>query len=204
MPVNLKRDDMGDVIKDFYKSDAPQFKGKSKKKRRQMAIAAKLNAEEATDIHDSDGNLYATVIDIIKPTTMKVPEPSVRWQELTELNKKETKKLQKASILSTSDDPKDQERARVRQTEVDYKDLLDQRKKGKVGVGKSMKEEITFRKFRKTASDAMKKAVNRKKKVLTKHQYPPGASGGDAGERAAKVVRDKDHRKYVNFLPSDD
>ena len=37
---------MGDTIKDFYKSDAPQFKGKSKKKRRQMAIAAKLAANE--------------------------------------------------------------------------------------------------------------------------------------------------------------
>ena len=39
--------EMGDVIKDFYKSDAPQFKGKSKKKRRQMAIAAKLSANES-------------------------------------------------------------------------------------------------------------------------------------------------------------
>jgi len=38
-----KRTPMGDVIKDFYKSDAPQFKGKSKAKRRQMAIAAKLS-----------------------------------------------------------------------------------------------------------------------------------------------------------------
>ena len=37
--------DMGDVVKDFYKSDAPQFKGKSKEKRREMAIAAKLGAE---------------------------------------------------------------------------------------------------------------------------------------------------------------
>lgn len=45
MPVNLKKDEMGDVIKDFYKSDAPQFKGKSKEKRREMAIAAKLEAE---------------------------------------------------------------------------------------------------------------------------------------------------------------
>jgi len=45
MPLDLKKDDMGDVIKDFYKSDAPQFKGKSKKKRREMAIAAKLSAE---------------------------------------------------------------------------------------------------------------------------------------------------------------
>ena len=42
-----KSDDMGDWVKDFYKSDAPQFKGKSKAKRRQMAIAAKLSAESS-------------------------------------------------------------------------------------------------------------------------------------------------------------
>jgi len=41
----MKKEKMGDVIKDFYKSDAPQFKGKSKEKRREMAIAAKLTAE---------------------------------------------------------------------------------------------------------------------------------------------------------------
>ena len=34
---------MKTYIKDFRKSDAPQFKGKSKEKRRQMAIAAKLS-----------------------------------------------------------------------------------------------------------------------------------------------------------------
>ena len=44
--LNLKTADMGEVIDDFYKSDAPQFKGKSKKKIRQMAIAAKLGAED--------------------------------------------------------------------------------------------------------------------------------------------------------------
>jgi tRNA nucleotidyltransferase (CCA-adding enzyme) len=38
---------MGKVIDDFYKSDAPQFKGKSKAKKRQMAIAAKLSLDEA-------------------------------------------------------------------------------------------------------------------------------------------------------------
>jgi len=37
-------DDMGDWVDDFKKSDAPQFKGKSMEKRRQMAIAAKLSA----------------------------------------------------------------------------------------------------------------------------------------------------------------
>ena len=44
--MNMKKADMGDVVKDFYKSDAPQFKGKSKEKRREMAIAAKLQAEK--------------------------------------------------------------------------------------------------------------------------------------------------------------
>ena len=43
--LNLKKADMGDVVKDFYKSDAPQFKGKTKKERQKMAIAAKLSAE---------------------------------------------------------------------------------------------------------------------------------------------------------------
>jgi len=43
--INLVKDKMGDVIKDFQDSDAPQFKGKSKEKRREMAIAAKLGAE---------------------------------------------------------------------------------------------------------------------------------------------------------------
>ena len=48
--LNLKKADMGDVVKDFYKSDAPQFKGKSKEKRREMAIAAKLSADESFEI----------------------------------------------------------------------------------------------------------------------------------------------------------
>lgn len=43
---DMKKADMGDVVKDFQQSDAPQFKGKSKAKRREMAIAAKLAAEE--------------------------------------------------------------------------------------------------------------------------------------------------------------
>ena len=42
--INMAKAKMGDVIKDFYKSDAPQFAGRSKSKRRQMAIAAKLGA----------------------------------------------------------------------------------------------------------------------------------------------------------------
>ena len=43
--MNLKKAEMGTVIKDFYKSDAPQFKGRTKEERRKMAVAAKLTAE---------------------------------------------------------------------------------------------------------------------------------------------------------------
>jgi len=40
---------MKKYIKDFVKSDAPQFKGKSKEKKRQMAVAAKLSAENPNE-----------------------------------------------------------------------------------------------------------------------------------------------------------
>ena len=41
-----KAADQGDYIDDFKKSDAPQFKGKSKEKRKDMAIAAYLDKKE--------------------------------------------------------------------------------------------------------------------------------------------------------------
>ena len=44
--INMAKAKMGDVIKDFKDSDAPQFKGKSDEKRREMAIAAKMSYEE--------------------------------------------------------------------------------------------------------------------------------------------------------------
>lgn len=48
-----KKTPMGDVVKDFYKSDAPQFKGKSKEKRRQMAVAAKLSKMDEQDMSEA-------------------------------------------------------------------------------------------------------------------------------------------------------
>ena len=44
MPLKVS-DGIGAYIDDFQKSDAPQFKGKSKKERRDMAIAAYLTAK---------------------------------------------------------------------------------------------------------------------------------------------------------------
>jgi hypothetical protein len=36
----------GEYVKDFRKSDAPQFKGKSKEERQKMAVAAFLSAKD--------------------------------------------------------------------------------------------------------------------------------------------------------------
>jgi len=107
------------------------------------------------------------------------------------LSVKDAKKLNKAAALSQSDDPKDQDRARARQTEIDYKDLMRQRKTGKVGVGKSMEEGRSWKEWKQAAKDA----VGRK---TPKHDY-----GKDAGAEAAKRLRKRDHDK-VNFLDPED
>lgn len=61
MPIR-KNASMEKYIKDFEKSDAPQFKGKSKDKRAEMAIAAKLQAmgkkmEEGSELAEKKGTL---------------------------------------------------------------------------------------------------------------------------------------------------
>lgn len=50
--MNLATADMGDVITDFGKSKKKQFRGKSKKKKQQMAIAAKLGAERKAGMRE--------------------------------------------------------------------------------------------------------------------------------------------------------
>jgi len=55
---------MGSYIKDFEKSDAPQFKGKSPAKRRVMAIAAKLSAERGGKPLNKEERLQARLGDI--------------------------------------------------------------------------------------------------------------------------------------------
>tara|TARA_A100001515_G_scaffold41634_2_gene32796 strand:+ start:8052 stop:9425 length:1374 start_codon:yes stop_codon:yes gene_type:complete len=47
--LDPKKHDAGDYVKDFAKSKAPQFKGKSKKKKREMAIAAYLDAKDESE-----------------------------------------------------------------------------------------------------------------------------------------------------------
>ena len=62
-----------------------------------------------------------------------------KYQEES-LSVKDSKKLNKAAVLSYSDDPKDQHRARVRQAEIDFKDLMRERAKKKKAISEEVKK----------------------------------------------------------------
>ena len=63
--MDMKTADMGDVITDFQKSDAPQFKGKTKAQRRVMAIAAKLSEERGDKpLSEHDDTLENLIADL--------------------------------------------------------------------------------------------------------------------------------------------
>ena len=59
--------DQGDYIKDFEKSDAPQFKGKSKEKRKEMAIAAYKQRNEWGEITEK-AEYDGKSVDLNNPT----------------------------------------------------------------------------------------------------------------------------------------
>ena len=89
-----------------------------------------------------------------------------KWKCSEALSVKDTKKLNKASALDQSDDPKDQDRARARRTEVDYKDLLRQinsRKKPNKPAVSKMKEQNELAGKWKIDSSAHKKAQKKSK-----------------------------------------
>ena len=110
MPEKITKDtEMGDVIKDFYKSDAPQFKGKSKAKRRQMAIAAKLSQEESKDMTRDEQ----------KALLDKVLEFQTKDKEIKDIEAKE-KALQDIQMNKhTKNDPELQKELQKRKAELD-------------------------------------------------------------------------------------
>ena len=82
------------------------------------------------------------------------------------LSTKDAKKLNKAAALDQSNDPKDQDRARARRTEVDYKDLLRQinkRKKPMKPAVSKMKEQNELAGKFKIDKSAHKKAQKKTK-----------------------------------------
>lgn len=75
MPLR-KNTPMSTYIKDFEKSKAPQFKGKSKEKRREMAIAAKLQAigKKRSTMNEATSTRKDQLVSLIKQAILEVDE----------------------------------------------------------------------------------------------------------------------------------
>jgi ribosomal protein S17 len=91
MPIT-KKTPIGDVVKDFEQSKAPQFKGKSKAKRREMAIAAALSKKDGKKMTKEE--LKKLVKEIFNEVTYNVEPgakiPDVEFKSGDVVNIKET------------------------------------------------------------------------------------------------------------------
>jgi hypothetical protein len=79
--MNLATAKMGDVIKDFQTSDAPQFAGKSKEKRREMAIAAKLSADRKPTMESMKFSQYLKLIENAEVEIIDLGEAMIGYSD---------------------------------------------------------------------------------------------------------------------------
>ena len=106
MPLDPK-DGIGSYIKDFRKSKAPQFKGKSKKKRQQMAVAAYLDAKRGPQ----EAKLAGSTLKFFGQNNRDGSKPELDREKPTfaklrkkEIQKKNIKKTQTAYDKHNKDD----------------------------------------------------------------------------------------------------
>ena len=95
MPLDPK-DGIGSYIKDFRKSKAPQFKGKSKKKRQQMAVAAYLDAKRGPQ----EAKLAGSTLKLFGQTNRDGSKPELDRDKPT-FAKLRKKAIQKKNIKKT-------------------------------------------------------------------------------------------------------
>ena len=95
MPLDPK-DGIGSYIKDFRKSKAPQFKGKSKKKRQQMAVAAYLDAKRGPQ----EAKLAGSTLKLFGQNNRDGSKPVLDREKPTFANLRK-KEIQKKNINKT-------------------------------------------------------------------------------------------------------
>ena len=164
MPLG-KKADAGDYIDDFKKSKAPQFKGKSKKKKRQMAIAAYLsNKNELT-------NIIREVIQEADPKKGSGKKPKGSSRRLyTDEDPKDTVSVKFSSrqdIVDTLSKASFKSKSHARQSQII--NLIHQRTRAAYGRAKDPK----VKKRLKTALDyitSRKEASKRKTKRMNKNE----------------------------------
>lgn len=167
---------MSTYIKDFQKSDAPQFKGKSLEKRRQMAIAAKL-AKEECDCSDERKKIEA----VDRPPATK----GVRTKQ-GEIQKKiidESKDLNESFNIALAAG------VGVTLTAAD----LGMRAQGGFALHPSVIAEMEQRQIEEDAESALKKPV-----------YMPPRRRQDGSYGPAKTVLRKTGKKIIDNTPQID
>jgi len=91
MPLDPK-DGIGSYIKDFKKSKAPQFKGKSEKKRRAMAVAAYLDAKRGPQ----EAKFAGSTLKLFGQLNRDGSKPTLAKLQKRTVQKKNIKKTQSA------------------------------------------------------------------------------------------------------------
>ena len=173
MPIT-KRTPIRDVVSDFKKSKAPQFKGKSKAKRREMAIAAALSKRDGKKMTKEE----LKKLDRIKATNELELEGN-RKQNIKD--KEEERKKRAIALQKAEDDTLEAARRKrevlkaapktVNESNTD-KNLIEAKAKAYEAapdvVGK-FKSLLTFGKKRKNVKKGnLKKELNRDLKLLKK------------------------------------
>ena len=189
MPLT-KKSDAGDYIDDFAKSKAPQFKGKSKKKKRQMAIAAYLSKKnELADI----------IKEVLKENdpkkgTGKKPKGSSR-RLYTDENPKDTVSVKFSSrqdIVDTLSKSTFKNKSHARQSQII--NLIHQRVRAALGRAKDPK----VKKRLKTAFDYIKdrKEASKEKTKRMKKEGKKGFGGGNVNTRYRAIYKKGDKFYY--------
>ena len=177
MPLT-KKSDAGDYIDDFKKSKAPQFKGKSKKKKRQMAIAAYLSNKNEL------ANLIREVIQEADPKkgTGKKPKGSSR-RLYTDEDPSDTVKVKfstRQDIVDTLAKKTFKSKSHARQSQVI--NLIHQRTRAAYGRTKDpkkkkrLKSALDYITSRKEASK--RKTQRMKKEDLSTENFRDGKKKG--------------------------
>ena len=189
MPLG-KKADAGDYIDDFKKSKAPQFKGKSQKKRKEMAIAAYLSSKNELT------NIIRELIKEADPKkgTGKKPKGSSR-RLYTDENPKDTVSVKFSSrqdIVDTLGKSSFKNKSHARQSQVI--NLIHQRTRAAYGRAKDPK----VKKRLKTALDyitSRKEASKRKTKRMNK-EGKKGFGRGNVGTRYRAISKKGDKFYY--------
>ena len=135
--LNVAKAKMGDVIKDFQDSDAPQFQGKSAEKRRQMAIAAKLEADRGVkeEVEELDELKKSTLGSYVKKaSTNQIGNTAA---VLANKNDSETDRARKRMGNRMSGIAKATDRLTKEEADLDEKKLTPKEIKAALGAAKA-------------------------------------------------------------------